>query len=178
MLASIRGQKPVNRSLDCFTQPNVSDSHPAETPPACLKKTLHQIQSHGRLWKCTSCPPPPALVAVGERALLKKKSWLKEKGHNETSVIPSFLATLASLRESTIPKPMSLFSRTCAVSWKFTMTISVQFYSCRIHYNQDCICPRNRNPVFGPAKSSLQSVLLEMKPRLFYCIFNFNTAQA
>lgn len=117
MFALIRGQKPVNRSLGWFTQPNMPDSHPAETPPACLKKTLHQIQSHGRLWKCTSCPPPPALVAVGERTLFKK-CCLKQKGHNETSVIPSFLATLASFRESTIPKPMSLFSRTCAVSWK------------------------------------------------------------
>lgn len=39
-----------------------------------------------------------------------------------TRVIPSFLATLASFWESTIPKPMSLFSRTCAVSWVFTQT--------------------------------------------------------
>lgn len=42
--------------------------------------------------------------------------------HGFDFVIPSFLATLASFCESTIPNPMSLFSRTWAVSWTWTQT--------------------------------------------------------
>lgn len=59
-------------------------SHPAETPPACLRKTLHQIQWHGRPWKCTSCPPPPALVRQQEHFFC---FFLNEwKSHKETVV--------------------------------------------------------------------------------------------
>ena len=55
-----------------------------------------------------------------------------------SKLIPSFFATLESFWESTIPKPMSLFSRTWAVSWVFTMSsLTNEWLFCKVIFCQN-----------------------------------------
>lgn len=62
--------------------------------------------------------------------MIKARIQTESRMHSRhEDVIPSLLATLASFWESTIPKPMSLFSRTWAVSWLLTQINVSQYQS-------------------------------------------------
>lgn len=147
------GLRPLNHSGDGFT---LTSSRNSTSVSEENSPSNSMTRSSLKMYKLPTSSSPDKTTG----AFLQKKNLILEKCHKGTSVIPSFLATLASFWESTIPKPMSLFSRTCAVSWKLTLTMSLQssfiyifiyIYLYHMHDNQDCIEALNRNPDPGPA---------------------------
>lgn len=143
MEVSVAGQKPVNQSLD---------SRPAETPRACRRKTPHQIQWRGRPWKCTSCPPPPALARQQLHFLLFFK-WMKRSQRISRPGRTQFFGYFSIFQGVHHPETnvLVLQDLRCQlkVDWQCQINLA-SFFHITWSYNRDFLWPCSRQSALCP----------------------------